>query len=75
MKGRKARKDNLLSLNTQIQTQTIIVIHYLRKSKMCGFPENVFLTHGWEYGFECAGDPQVTWRFRVQLFLLPSAIA
>ena len=38
MKGRKARKDNLFSLNTQIQTQTIIVIHYLRKSKMCGFP-------------------------------------
>ena len=38
MKGRKARKDNLFSLNTQIQTQTIIVLHYLRKSKMCGFP-------------------------------------
>ena len=34
-----------------------------------------FLTHGWEYGFECAGGLQVTWRSKVQLFLLPSAIA
>ena len=37
--------------------------------------ENVFLTHGWEYGFECARDLYVTLCFRVQLFLLPSAIA
>ena len=43
---------------------------------MRGFPlagtkevENVFLTHGWEYGFECAEDLQVTWYFRVQLFV------
>ena len=49
----------------------------------CGFPlaeerkkrKRFFSTHGWEYGFECAGGLQVTWRFRVQFFLLPSAIA
>ena len=23
--------------------------------------ENIFLTHGWEYGFKCAGGLQVTW--------------
>ena len=27
--------------------------------------ENVFLTHGWENEFECAGGLQVTWHFRV----------
>ena len=37
--------------------------------------EYVFLTHGWEFGFECVGGPRVTWCFKVQLFLLPSAIA
>ena len=37
--------------------------------------ENVFPTHGREYGFECARGLQVTRCFRVQLFLLPSTIA
>ena len=49
----------------------------------CGFPlaeewkkqKTFFLTHGWEYGLKCVGGLQVTWHFRVQLFLLPSAIA
>ena len=27
--------------------------------------ENVFLTHGWEFGFKCAWGLQVTWHFRV----------
>ena len=27
--------------------------------------ENVFLTRGWEFGFECAWGLQVTWHFRV----------
>ena len=30
--------------------------------------ENVFLTHGWEYGFLCTRVRQVTWCFRDELF-------
>ena len=36
--------------------------------------QTVFLTHGWEYGFECARDLQVSFRFREQLLLLPSTM-
>ena len=36
--------------------------------------KNVFLTQGWEFEFEYAWSLQVTWCFKVQLFLLPSAI-
>ena len=37
--------------------------------------KNVFLRYGWEYEFKRAEGVQVTWCFRVQLFLLQSAIA
>ena len=55
-------------------------LNYVTK---CGFllaekqkkKENISLTHGREYGFESARGLQVTQHFRVQLFLLPSAIA
>ena len=37
--------------------------------------KNVFLRYSWEYEFKHAVGVQVTWCFRDQLFLLPSAIA
>ena len=37
--------------------------------------EKVFLTHGREYGFKCAGGLQVMWCFTVPVFFLPSTIA
>ena len=37
--------------------------------------ENVFLTRGWEYGFECVRSLRSRDVSEFSLFLLPSAIA